>query len=69
MTFKPGLEHRDTARQAIKDLHRQLLNARLAEGHDMTTAIKLASDDLQEAIQKGHGKGGEQTCQPSIKKF
>lgn len=50
--MRPGLERREAARQAIKDLHRQLLITRLTEGHDMTAAIKLASDDLQEAVSK-----------------
>ena len=48
--MRPGLEHREAAKQAILSLHRQLVNARLAEGYDMTQAIKLASEDLQIAI-------------------
>lgn len=52
MPFRQGLEHREAARQAILNLHKELLDKRLAEGYDMTTAIKLASEDLQDAIEK-----------------
>lgn len=51
MPFRPGTERREAGRQAIKELHKQLLDKRLAEGHSMTAAVKLASEDLQEAIK------------------
>lgn len=56
-------EKREAARTQIQALHKQLLANRLMEGRNMTSAIKLASDDLQIAI------GNKEPSQNTVKQI